>query len=249
MTIPQEPNVPAGQAWLSGVPGLGEPLAPTAWNLASRGRDSRSLAVAQSISSNVGRQLPSVMSYLDSLSKVPYEHMVLLREQGTRIVFAHTIVRGLAGTVATQRRGRQLDQGERWHLDNYRSRRSNTVAIYDPEVDVIVFPTTYAQDFDHVTHHEVGHALTMRRVRPRRALLRNLPSGMAEQTTRGLRADATPAEELRHSVFEALAESYVYLLANDKHLLPPALRDAVEQAVRPDASTQGFQLELGDAIA
>ena len=76
--------------------------------------------------------------------------------------------------------GREPTAQERLQLRTRYSPESGIAAIFDPNLNLLVFPTHYvARDLEHVVLHELGHALTMSLANPRAALLKDLPPGIA----------------------------------------------------------------------
>jgi hypothetical protein len=210
--------------------------------------DTRSLAAAERMSRVLGQRAPIVGRYLMSLSRIPAHHLALLERRGTRIVFAPEIVHGMDSDLAAERRGRRLSKAERWHLNKHRSQASGTVAIYEPELDLIVFPTTYAPgDFDRAAHHEVGHALTMRDADPRPSLLRGLPSSIRAAIQEGIPADAGDQEAFRHQVVEALAEGYTYMVGGRSEIVPRELRREIDLIIGTVMEANRLRFRFGDA--
>ncbi len=180
--------------------------------------------MARNISILVGEQAPVIDRYLDVLALAPPEHLDLLRRRGTRIVFAPTVPHALLSSAATERRGREPTAKERLELRATYSPESGTAAIFDPSLNLLVFPTHYvARDLEHVVLHELGHALTMSLANPRAALLVDLPPAIAKHVGHHDYASDNPAETLRMQVNEALAEAYVYLVVERGAELPMEL--------------------------
>jgi len=187
----------------------------------------RSRLFARNLSILVGEEAPVIERYLDVLALAPPEHLDLLRRRGTRIVFAPTIPHALLSSAARDRRGREPTAGERLKLRADYSPESGTAAIFDPELNFLVFPTHYvARDLERVVLHELGHALTMSLANPRPALLEDLPPPIARHVSHpGYGSDGHP-ETLCRRVNEALAEAYVYLVVGRGSELPmPLLSD------------------------
>lgn len=129
--------------------------------------------LARKLSIVVGEEVAVIDRYLAVLAMAPPEHLDLLLRRGTRIVFAPTIEHALLSEPAKQRRAVELTARERLKLRSDYSPESGTVAIFDPSLNLLVFPTHYsARDLEHVVLHELGHALTMCLANPRPILLR-----------------------------------------------------------------------------
>lgn len=116
---------------------------------------------------------------------------------------------------------------ERMSLRSKYSPESGTAAIFDPVLNLLVFPTHYvARDLERVVLHELGHALTMSLANPRPALLENLPAEIDRHLSRGGYGVRGQAEALRGQVYEVLAEAYVFLVVGrGAELSMPLLSD------------------------
>lgn len=211
-------------------------------------QDVRSLAAAERMSTVVGERAPVIDRYLEAFSKIPTAHLRVLEHRGARIVFAPTIARGMSSALANKRRAKLLDDAELARLGTERSQASGTIAVYDPSLDLIVIPTTYAsRDFDHVVRHEIGHALTMPHVEPRASLVADLSDAMRVAIQAGIPADADEHQALRHEVTEALAEGYALWLAGATAKVPRVLHQEIRLMIGTvlDADRMRFRFEQG----
>jgi hypothetical protein len=158
---------------------------------------------------------PVIDLYLEALAAAPAAHLELLARRGAAIIFAPTIPHALDSERAATRRGRKLTARER--LDNRRafSPESKTVAVYDPEIDALILPTSYTiEDRERVVLHELGHALTMKRATDKPSLLRGLSRDIAAHVFSEPYRGRDDAETRLQRIYEVLAESYVYWLSD-----------------------------------
>ena len=182
----------------------------------------RSWRLARRLSIVVGEEAPVIERYLGFLAMAPPDHLDLLRRRGTRIVFAPTVEHALLSKPAVERRNVELTARERLQLRGEYSPESGVAAIFDPSLNLLIFPTHYcAKDLEHVVLHELGHALTMCLANPRQVLLKGLPAEIDEHIRhRGYGPDGDP-ETLRQRVFEVLAEAYVFTVVGRGSSCPP----------------------------
>lgn len=138
------------------------------------------------------------------------------------MVFAPTIPLALRSPEAVARRGRTLTYSELVHVENTYGEASGTVAIYDPELDWLIFPTSYrAPDVERTVLHEIGHALTLPAAlgfaghRP--DLLRNLPTEIAAHIAQ---PSYGSSNTIAVRVLEVLADAYVWVAVDRSHELP-----------------------------
>ena len=155
-----------------------------------------------------------VNSYLAAFASVPAAHLSGLRRRGCRIVFAVTIPAALRSPEAVNARGRPLTLTETESLEANYGASAGTVALYDPELDWLVFPTSYrARDLERAVLHETGHALTvpsMLNTAARRVdLLRGLPREISEHIAQPSYGSST---SVTARVLEVLAEAYAWLV-------------------------------------
>jgi hypothetical protein len=184
----------------------------------------RSWQIARSVSMRMGERARVIDRYLSALSHAPANHLQVLRRRDAAIVFAPTIPEAIASEWAVQRRRRRLSPRELFKLRTEYSQRSGTAGVYDPEIDALVFPTTYvAEDAERVALHELGHALTSQKAIVRDSLLTKLPAEIAAHVTGLPCAGLTPHETLRAKVLEALADGYVFLVVGRHEELPQDL--------------------------
>lgn len=185
--------------------------------------------------------------YLAVLAMAPAEHLDLLLRRGTRIIFAPTIEHALLSEPAAQRRQIELTARDRLKLRSDYSPESGTAAIFDPCLNLLIFPTHYcAEDLEHVVLHELGHALTMCMANPRSVLLRNLPSDIDRHIhDRGYGPDGDP-ETLRQRVFEVLAEAYVYTVVGRSSELPSAVMSDLMFILNTVESDDGIRFEFDE---
>jgi len=186
--------------------------------------DERSWEIARTLSIVVGERTPVVERYLQAFSRAPAAHLELLASRGMRVMFAPRIVDAYASRTANQRRGRQLTASELWDLRINLSERSSVVAVYDGELDLLALPTSYVtSDLGRAVLHELGHALTMAAASPRDELLKHLPPEIDRHVARSTYTGVNARTTMRARVFEALAESYVYLVVGRAEELPSTL--------------------------
>ncbi len=179
---------------------------------------------AADITVGIGPRVPIIDKYLDALSFAPAQHLRMLKARGACIVFAPTIDAALTSAWAAQRRGRSLTLDETRDLRVRYGPESGTLAIYDPVLDALVFPTSYCcRDIGGVAMHELGHALTIKRAVPRQALLDGLPTRLRRHVMSDEYLGANEAHTLRLRCLEALAEAYVCLVEGRLETLPQAL--------------------------
>lgn len=194
-------------------------IRPTQGTLLSLSRPSsgtrpseESYAVARQLAVVIGDEAPIIELYLEALAAAPARHLKILVRRGTAILFAPTIPDGLESQTAAVRRGRRLTAAERLHTRIHLSPESTTVGVFDPEIDALVFPTSYTiEDLERLVLHELGHALTMLAAEGRPELLRGLSPAIAEHVFSQHYGRDNSARSLRERVQEALAESYVFL--------------------------------------
>lgn len=207
----------------------------------------RSRLFARNIAILVGEEAPVIDRYLDVLALAPPEHLDLLRRRGTRIVFAPTIPHALLSSAATERRGCELSAAERMQLRSEYSPESGTAAIFDPSLNLLVFPTHYiARDLERVVLHELGHALTMSLANPRPDLLEDLPRSIAQHVSHHRYDARMPADALRVRVNEALAEAYVYLVVGRGPELPMPLLSDLMFILSTVESEKGIRFEFDE---
>jgi hypothetical protein len=207
----------------------------------------RSRLFARNIAILVGEEAPVIDRYLDVLALAPPEHLDLLRRRGTRIVFAPTIPHALLSSIATDRRGREPTANERLQLRTKYSPESGTAAIFDPSLNLLVFPTHYvARDLERVVLHELGHALTMSLANPRVALLEELPPSIAKHVSHHEYGSENPTEALRIKVNEALAEAYVYLVVGRGSELPVELLSDLMFILSSVEGDKGIRFEFDE---
>lgn len=185
--------------------------------------------------------------YLAVLAMAPPEHLDLLLRRNVRIVFAPTIEHALLSEPAGQRRGVELTARERLKLRADYSPESRVNAIFDPSLDLLVFPTHYCtEDLEHVVLHELGHALTMSMANPRPLLLENLPADIDRHIRdRGYGPDGDP-ETMRQRVFEVLAEAYVYTVVGREQELPHAVMSDLMFILGTVESDEGIRFEFDE---
>lgn len=203
--------------------------------------------LARKLSILVGEEAPVIDRYLAVLAMAPAEHLALLLRRGTRIVFAPTIEHALISEPAAQRRGVELTARDRMKLRTEYSPESGTAAIYDPGLNLLVFPTHYfARDLEHVVLHELGHALTMCMANPRSILLKNLPVEIDHHIRhRGYGPDGDP-ETLRQRVFEVLAEAYVFTVVGRSAELPLTVMSDLMFILTTVENDEGIRFEFDE---
>jgi hypothetical protein len=220
----------------------GEPLRSRPW-------DSRSAALADSITTVLGQRSAVVERCLWAFGRVPHQHLRSFAARGGRVLFGPTIPKALGSAFATKRRGRKLHAAEFLKLNFDYDKRSRTVAIYDGATDLVVFPLDYTtKNPTRPALHEVGHALTMAQASPRAALLEGLPTEIASYIQEAIPDDATPSERLRVSTREALAEGYVYLINGRATQLPDALREELEFILRTTLERGAVRFEFEEDL-
>lgn len=204
-----------------------DPLSPGVESLPGTRVSKEAWQAAQSLSvvlASDGRRPPIVDRYLDALARAPVEHVRLLSARKARIVFAPTVPEALESPWTADRRGRLLTSQERLDVRARYGRAAGTAALYEPEIDALILPTTYAGlDLERAVMHELGHALTMPLVSVRASLLENLPPAIASHVRDPGYGDPRESGTLRSRVHEALAEAYVYLIVGRCGELPAAL--------------------------
>lgn len=207
----------------------------------------QSWRLARKLSVVVGEEAPIIERYLGFLAMAPPDHLELLLRREIRIVFAPTIEHALLAEPAAQRRGVKLTARDRLKLRGAYSPESEVTAIFDPALDLLVFPTHYcAKDLEHVVLHELGHALTMGLANPRQALLRDLPAGIDRHIRhRGYGPDGDP-ETLRQRVFEVLAEAYVFTVVGRASELPAAVMSDLMFILTAVESDKGIRFEFDE---
>ena len=127
------------------------------------------------------------------------------------------------------------------------SPESGTAAIYDPGLNLLVFPTHYiARDLERVVLHELGHALTMSLANPHPALLEGLPTEIARHVSHAGYGSDDPAIALRVRVNEALAEAYVYLVVGRGDELPWALLSDLMFILSSVEGKKGIRFEFDE---
>jgi hypothetical protein len=203
--------------------------------------------LARKLSIVVGEEVAVIDRYLAVLAMAPPEHLDLLLHRGTRIVFAPTIEHALLSQPAAQRRGAELTARDRMKLRSEYSPESGVAAIFDPALNLLVFPTHYCtRDLEHVVLHELGHALTMCLANPRSILLKNLPAEIDRHIRhRGYGPDGDP-ETLRQRVFEVLAEAYVFTVVGRGAELPPAVMSDLMFILTTVESDEGIRFEFDE---
>jgi hypothetical protein len=207
----------------------------------------RSRLFARNLSIVVGDQALVIERYLDVLALAPPEHLDLLRRRGTRIIFAPTIPHALLSKAAITRRGDEPSAEERLKLRTEYSPESGTAAIFDPNLNLLVFPTHYvARDLEHVVLHELGHALTMTLATPNPELLKDLPPDIAQHVENRAYGPEGQEETLRLRVYEALAEAYVYLVVGRGPDLPYALLSDLMFILTTVEGDKGIQFEFDE---
>ena len=207
----------------------------------------KSRLLARKLSLLVGDEAPVIDRYLDVLALAPPEHLALLLRRGSRIVFAPTIPHALLSDAAAARRANVLTAEERLKLRADYSPESGTAAIFDPTLNLLVFPTHYVtRDLERVVLHELGHALTMVLANPRPALLRGLPPGINRHIRdRAYGPDGDP-ETLRIRVYEALAEAYVYVVVGRDSELPMAILSDLMFILTTVEGDKGIRFEFDE---
>jgi hypothetical protein len=207
----------------------------------------RSRLFARNLSLVLGEQAPVIDRYLDVLALAPPEHLDLLRRRGTRIIFAPTIPHALLSPVAAERRGQEPSPEERLKLRSEYSPESGTAAVFDPILNLLVFPTHYiARDLEHVVLHELGHALTMPLATLDPRLLDGLPSAIAKHVNSRAYGPEGQKETLRLRVNEALAEAYVFLVVGRGSELPHALLSDLMFILATVEGEKGIRFEFDE---
>ena len=112
-------------------PSAGSRASEESWHLARR------------LSIVVGEEAAVIDRYIAVLAMAPPEHLNLLLRRGTRIVFAPTIEHALLADPAKERREVELTARERMKLRSDYSPESGVAAIFDPGLNLLVFPTHY----------------------------------------------------------------------------------------------------------
>jgi hypothetical protein len=207
----------------------------------------KSRLIARKLSLLVGEEAKVIDRYLDVLAMAPPEHLQLLLRRGVRIVFAPTIPHALLSEAAAARRQVQPSAAERLRLRAEYSPESGTAAVFDPNLDFLIFPTHYvARDLERVVLHELGHALTMTLANPRAALLEGLPAAIERHIRdRAYGPDGDP-ETLRLRVNEALAEAYVYVVVGRDAELPMALLSDLFFILSAVEGDEGIRFEFDE---
>ncbi|HEX3241345.1 MAG TPA: hypothetical protein VHR18_14555 [Solirubrobacterales bacterium] len=203
--------------------------------------------VARRLSTVAGEEAPIIERYLAALAMAPAEHLELLLRRGTKIVFAPTVEHALLSAPATERRSAPLTAQERLRLRSEYSPESEVAAIFDPPLDLLIFPTHYcADDLERVVLHELGHALTLYLANPRPALLRGLPREIENHIShRGYGPDGDP-ETLRQRVLEVLAEAYVFTLVGRADELPAAVMSDLMFILTTVEGDKGIRFEFDE---
>lgn len=163
---------------------------------------------------------PVVESYLRALSAAPVEHLRSLRKRDAKIVFAPTIAVALTSRQLQRRRDSPLTLRECHDAHNEYAPESLIGAIYDPDTDTLVFPTSYCcLDLEHAVLHELGHALTwhqaQRDTTDRSVILRDLPFGIRRHIRNYVNDE--------HKILEVLAEAYTMYVVGRESELPAAV--------------------------
>jgi hypothetical protein len=189
--------------------------------------DERSWQIGKKMATYIGGAPPIVERYLDAVSRVPVPHLAFLAKEGVRIVFAPRIVDALASEWAAERRGRELSPREIAEIEASCSQEAGTAAVYDLPIDAIVIPTSYVgPDVERVIVHEIGHALTTRKIwegaSERRDLLAGLPGEIARAVGIVPATGEAPAST-RSAVVEVMAEAYVWYVSGREEELPLAV--------------------------
>jgi hypothetical protein len=207
----------------------------------------RSWKLARKLSIVVGEPAAVIDRYLAVLAMAPSEHLDLLLRRGVRIVFAPTVEHALLSEPATQRRKAELTAKDLLKLRSDYSPESRVSAVFDPSVDLLVFPTHYCvEDLEHLVLHELGHALTMQMANPRPLLLKNLPPDIDRHIRdRGYGPDGDP-ETMRQRVFEVLAEAYVYTVVGRANELPDAVMSDLMFILTTVESDEGIRFEFDE---
>ncbi len=128
------------------------------------------------------------------------------------------------------------------------SQETETASIYSPELDIIVFPTTWtSKAMDRVVFHEVGHALTFHQAEVRLGLLRNLPPDIARHLQSPHYGGEDDAGTLRRRCLEALAEAYVHLVTGRaEHLSGSLLSELMFILTAVAESDDKIRLDFGE---
>jgi len=201
-----------------------DPLSLGIYTLSGTRPRPESRDLAQRLAKGFGKEAPIVDRYLDALSYAPPEHLAILVRRRAHILLAPTIADALNSEWAATHRGRDLTPDELWTLKTAYSSAAGTAAVYEPALDVLVLPTSYAAlDLERAVLHELGHALTMADATFRPALLRGLPPEIEVHVRNQAYSEGSDRESLRPRVFEALAEGYVFLVVGRAEELPHQL--------------------------
>lgn len=203
--------------------------------------------VAERLTAVLGPQAMVVDRYLDVFASVPIRHMELLGSRGAQLIFAPTLVDAFDSEEADARRGKRLTPNEVYSFQTELSQAAGAKAVYDPELDWLVFPTNYrAFCLVRTVFHEVGHALTLGGATIRPSLLDDLPPDIQRHLRNPAYGNASDPLSLQRHVHEVLAEAYVYVMLGKESELPRLVREElmlILQTVVDDGSRSG-QLRL-----
>jgi len=190
------------------------------------GANEDSWRVAKRLTQVVSAQKVVVDRYLAILASVPTRHLLLLERRGGQIVFAPTMADAFDSLLAEVRRGGRLTPDELFMFRTEFCQAKGTEGVYDPELDWLVFPTSYrSRRLERTVLHELGHALTMEGATARPGLLENLPPELEAHLRNPAYGHHSDPSTLNRRVFEVLADAYAYLLSGKVDLLPRPVVD------------------------
>jgi hypothetical protein len=180
----------------------------------------------------IGPDRPVIDRYVEALSWADPTHVELFGRLGGLIVFAPTIPDGLHSDRLAFRRSKPLSETQRRNNELNYGPESGTLAVYAPEIDAVVLPTTYVgPDLERTVHHEIGHGLTLHAAygwaEGAGHLLKGLPPGIVEHLDQPSYGIPGRPGTTRLRVLEALAEAYAYICVGRAEELPPAIVSAV----------------------
>jgi hypothetical protein len=168
--------------------------------------------------------------HVQSLAVVPEHDLRRFAFSSGRIFFAESFVAAATCDAANVRRGMPLDAAARRDYGRWDASSGHIFGLYDPLIHALIFtPQSVPLNHEHVSLHELGHALTMRfawdiaHLRP--DLLLDLPQPIHALLQNY--AQGQGREAVRERVLEALAEAYVWSIVGRWRELPQALFDAL----------------------
>jgi hypothetical protein len=148
-----------------------------------------------------------------SLAVAPEPDLRAFSGSRGRIFFAESFLAAATSDEANVRRGMPLDTAARRDYARWDASNGHVFGLYDPQIHALIFTLQATPlNHEHVTLHELGHALTIRgawnTAHLRADLLEDLPQPIATLLDNYARGDGR--EAVRERVLEALAEAYVW---------------------------------------